>query len=184
MTLLYIGLALWGLGHFFKRLLPGLRAAMGPAGKGVSAAISLAGLVLMVIGYRHTAATVIYQLPGWAVHLNNLLMLLAVILLGIGHSKGRMRSWLRHPMLSAVVVWAVAHLLVNGDAPSLVLFGGLGAWALVEMVVISTLDGPWQRPVPGPLKGDFRLLLISAVVFVVIVALHSWLGPSPFGVHA
>ena len=38
------------------------------------------------------------------------------------------RGWLRHPMLTGVVVWAVAHLLVNGDAASLVLFGW--PWAL------------------------------------------------------
>ena len=57
-------------------------------------------------------------------------MLVAVALIGAGHSKGRARGWLRHPMLTGVVVWAVAHLLVNGDVASLVLFGWLGLWAV------------------------------------------------------
>ena len=75
----------------------------------------------------------VYDPPSWGIHLNNLLML------------GRRRrcsapatrraacaAWLRHPMLTGVVVWAVAHLLVNGDVASLVLFGWMGLWALAE----------------------------------------------------
>lgn len=36
----------------------------------------------------------------------------------------------RHPFLWSVVIWAVAHLLVNWDAGSLVFFGSLGLTAL------------------------------------------------------
>ena len=53
-------------------------------------------------------------------------------LLGLGHSKSRAKGWLRNPMLTAVVVWAVAHLLVNGDVASLVMFGWLGLWAVAR----------------------------------------------------
>jgi ABC-type cobalt transport system substrate-binding protein len=112
---------------------------------------------------------------------NNALMIIAVVLMGMGKSKGRARAWLRHPMLWGIVVWAVAHLLVNGDVASIVLFGGMGLWALANMLLINAQDGPWQRPAPGPASGDIKLLVISAVVFAVIVGLHMWLGPNPFG---
>ena len=52
MTLLIIGLALWILVHWFKRLAPNLRASLGDAGKGIVAVLLLVGLVLMIIGYR------------------------------------------------------------------------------------------------------------------------------------
>lgn len=180
MTLLVLGLLLWVAGHFFKRVLPGIREGMGNAGRGVAAVVILAGLVLMVIGYRGAYTDLAYVPPTWGIHLNNLLMLGAVILFGMGNSKGRMRSWLRHPMLTGVIVWAVAHLLVNGDWASVVLFGGLGAWAVAEILVVNARSPAWQRPEPGPASGDIKLIVISVVVFAVIAAIHNWLGYWPF----
>jgi len=180
MTLLLVGIGLWWAGHFFKRVLPGVRQRMGDGGKGVAALLITAGLVAMVIGYRGAALETVFVPPAWGRHANNLLMLVAVILLGMGSSKGKLRAWLRHPMLTGVLVWAVAHLLVNGDRRSLVLFGSMGVWAVVEMVVINAKDGPWKRPEPGPIRGDVRLLVISLVAFGAIAAIHGWLGYYPF----
>jgi hypothetical protein len=56
----------------------------------------------------------------------------------------------------------------------------MGIWAVVEMVVINATQGPWQRPAPGPIGGDVRLVLGSLVAFAVIAAIHTWLGYYPF----
>ena len=80
----------------------------------------------------------------------------------------------------AVVVWAAAHLLVNGDLASVVLFGGLGLWALVEMAVINRAEGPWQPPEPGSLRNDAKIALLALVLYAVIVAIHTWLGHPAF----
>jgi uncharacterized membrane protein len=181
MTLLVLGLLLWWGAHVFKRLAPQRRAAMGDAGKGVVAIVSLAAIVLMVFGYRAAEPTPLWYL-GWAVHLNNLLMVIAIVLLGVGSSKSRLRGKMRHPMLTGAIVWAVAHLLVNGDVPSLVLFGGLGLWAITSMILINRAEPAPQPYNEGSVQGDVRLFVISAVVFVVIVLVHGWLGPSPFPV--
>ena len=129
MTLLSLGTARWYIGHFFKRVLPDARERLGDPGKGIAAVIILAGLVLMVIGYRGASTGFLYAPPFWGQHLNNLLMLVAIILFGMGSSKGRMRAWLRHPMLTGALGWAVAHLLVRGDFASVLLFGGIAVWA-------------------------------------------------------
>ncbi|MSU89579.1 hypothetical protein GE300_08110 [Rhodobacteraceae bacterium 2CG4] len=185
MAVLVLGVALWWAAHLFKRMLPGPRALiaerLGDASKGVIALMLLLSVVLMVIGYRTSDFVPVYETPLWLRHVNNLLMFVSVVLFGMGASKGRMRSWLRHPMLTGFIVWAVAHLLVNGDLSSLILFGGLLAWALVEIPVINAAEPGWVRPAPGPAKGDVRLLLISVAVFVVIGLIHGWIGPSPFG---
>ena len=180
MTLLSLGTALWYIGHFFKRLLPEARERLGDPGKGIAAVIILAGLVLMVIGYRGASTGFLYAPPFWGQHLNNLLMLVAIILFGMGSSKGRMRAWLRHPMLTGALVWAVAHLLVRGDFASVLLFGGIAVWAVLEMVVINAKEGPWERPEPGPIGGDIRLIVISLVLYAIIAAIHTWLGYYPF----
>ncbi len=186
MNLLIAGLALWVIAHFFKRLAPALRAGMDAklgvmGGKAVMGLVLLAATVMMVNGFKAAPSDPVFDPPVWGKYLNSLLMIEAIALMGLGKSKGRARTWVRHPMLWGVVVWAVAHLLVNGDIASVVLFGGLGLWALVSMPLINMREGAWIKPAAGPVSADIRWLVISAVVFIVIVGLHTWIGPAPFG---
>lgn len=176
MSLLVLGLILWIAAHFFKRVMPEARARMGDRGKGAMALVMLAGIVLMVIGYRGAGEIFVWSPPSWTTHANNLLMLIALFLLGLGNSKSRLRRALRHPMLAGVGVWAVAHLMVNGDLASIVLFGGLLLWGLGEMTVLNRAEPDWTRPAPGSLAGDIKLTVITLVLFAVIAGLHYWLG--------
>jgi len=179
MVYLILGLILWIAAHLFKRAVPDLRARMGNAGKGLAALGILAGLVLMVIGYRQAEVINVWYPPSWTVHINNLMMLGAVFLYGMSATKGRLRGAMRHPQLTAVKVWAVAHLLVNGDLASLVLFGGLLVWAVVEVVMINRAED-WVRPAPGEAKQDIVLVVITVVMFLTITFIHNWLGVWPF----
>lgn len=179
-TILIAGLALWWGGHLFKRARPDLRAAMGNTARGVAALVIVAGLVLMIIGYRDAPFVNIWFPPAWAVHLNNLLMLIAVGFFAISHSKGALKARFRHPQLIAVKTWAVAHLLVQGHLAAIVLFGGLLAWAVVEVIAINRSEPGWTPPAPGTWKRDLVTLAITVVAFVAIGAVHAWLGVWPF----
>lgn len=180
MQILILGLALWWLSHLFKRVAPGARARLGVMpGKMLVTVLSLAAIGLMVIGYRRAGFEPVYRPLEGMGHLNNLLMLVSVFLLGVPHSKGIVKTKLRHPMLAAVIVWAVAHLLVNGDMASVVLFGGIGVWAAVSMVLINAQES-WTPPPRGRLKSDLIGLAIAVVVYAVISGLHIWLGRNPF----
>lgn len=178
--LLVVGVLLWWGAHLFKRIMPDARARMGDPGKGYVAIGLLISVVVMVVGYRIAPFTPVYTPPAWGQHANNLLMLIAVILFGMGSSKGYAKTWLRHPMLTGFLLWAVAHLLANGDMASVILFGGLGLWAPVAMVLVNRARGPWTPPAPGTVWGDIRLVAISLVVFAIIGFVHEWLGPAPF----
>ncbi len=180
MNLLILGLMAWIVAHLFKRAAPNARARMGNKARGPIALIILISILLMVLGYRRAEFLPIYTpLPGMG-HLNNLLMLLALFSFGIGSAKGVLDDKIRHPMLMGVVIFAIAHLLVNGDLASLVLFGGLGLWAIIEMRLINLGDGTWERPAPGTLKGDIKNLVITLVLFAIITGIHIWLGHNPF----
>lgn len=185
MTLLIVGLVLWTVAHWLKRLTPDLRVRLdsllgpGPARGIVALAIGVA-LLCIIVGFRSTPFVPFYDPPAWTIHLNNLLMLIAVGLVGASHSKGRVRSALRHPMLMGVLVWAIAHLLVNGDTASIVLFGWMGVWAVLSMVIINNREPAWIAPAPGPASADLRLVAITLVTFAVIAAIHTWLGYWPF----
>ncbi len=180
MPLLILGLILWIAAHFFKRAMPEARARLGEKGKGLIALIIVASIVLMVVGYRGAGEIYVWSPPAWGVHATDLLMVIAVVLMGLGSSKSRLRSMVRHPMLAGICVWTAAHLLVNGDLASIVLFGGMFLWAVAEVVVLNRVDPDWVRPAPGTLVGDIRLAIISAVLFALIAGLHYWLGYSVF----
>ena len=180
MAILILGLALWVLPHLFKRIAPDARASLGDRGKGLVTIALVAGLILMIIGYRMAAFVPVWNPPSFAIHINNLLMLVAVFIFGSAHTTGRLRGWTRHPMLLSVQVWAVAHLLVNGDLASLLLFGTLLAWALATPILINKAEPDWTRPEPGEAKKDVVLVVITLVAFAAFTGIHSLLGVWPF----
>ncbi|PWG17621.1 NnrU family protein [Salibaculum griseiflavum] len=179
MTLLIIGILLWVGAHMFKRLAPEARARMGDKGKGLVALALLASIVLMVIGYRGAAFVNVWYPPSFMVHINNLLMLIAFFVFGLSATTGSLRGRLRHPQLLAVKIWAVAHLLVNGDLASIVLFGSMLIWAGSEVAVINRAES-WERPAPGDPKRNLLLVVITVVTFAITAAIHAWLGVWPF----
>ncbi len=180
MLILILGVALWIAAHLFKRIAPARRAALGDRGKGPIALALLLSVVLMVIGYRGAETIPLYTPLAGMGHLNNLAMLVAVYLYGVGGTKGTLYPRMRHPMLWGTVIWAGAHLLVNGDLAAVILFGGLGVWALVSMALINRA-APWVPPTGGRgVKGDLMNLAGTLVLYGVIAAIHIWLGYNPF----
>ena len=184
MIWLILGVALWWLAHLFKRFAPDARASMGDAGKGVMAVALLASLVLMIIGYRQAEGAFFWRRSPAIVGINNMLMILAFYVFGAPMAKGA-KVWIgtkiRHPQLTGFAIWAVAHLLVNGDVPSFVLFGGLLLWALVEIAVINRAEGPWTPPPQAPAKKELVLVAVTVVLFALTSAVHYWLGYPVFG---
>lgn len=180
MALIVLGLLLWTWPHMWKELTPGLRARLPDgAAKGIVALTSLGAIVLMVIGYRGAEIVPLYTPPSWGMHLNNLLMFIAVGMFGVGNSKSRLRGAIRHPMFTGTILWGIAHLLVNGDLASVVLFGGMILWAVLGWIVTNARVHDFVPYAGGSLKGDIRLAIITLVVFVVIVIIHTWLGYRP-----
>lgn len=190
MAILVLGVLLWMAIHLFKPAMPARRAALaarwgeGPV-KGAAALVLVLSIVLIVIGWQwmYAGGSYLYIPPSWGWHLNNLLMLIAFILLGAGHSKSNIRRFVRHPMLTAVLVWAAAHLIANGETRSVILFGGMAVWALLSILFINRRDGKWVVPPPSPRRTDIIHLVVSAVLYIAFALIHPWLfGVSPFPV--
>jgi uncharacterized membrane protein len=183
MLLLILGLILWVAAHYFKRLMPAKRSAMGDAGKGVVAIGIIAGLVLMILGYRWADPVQVWYPPTFLIHVNNALMVLALWVYGSSMAKGA-KVWpankIRHPQLTAVKIWAFAHLLVNGDLASVVLFGGLLAWAVGSVILINRAEPDWTAPATAGRATTLRLLVITVILLAVIAGIHTWLGYWPF----
>jgi uncharacterized membrane protein len=181
MIFLILGLSLWSAVHVWKRVAPEHRVTFGEKGKSIVVIASVAAIVLMVLGYRGADGTVFWGRNGAGTGINNLLMIFAFYLFATSGKSTRITRWIRHPQLTAVVVWSVAHLLVNGDTPSFVLFGGLAIWAVAEMVLINRATGPRGAYHAPPIKSEAIAVVATLVVFSIVAAIHIWLGYNPFG---
>lgn len=181
MIVLVLGLALWSAAHAFKRVLPDQRAALGDKGRGIVAVLVLLSVVLMVLGYRAAPQIDLWYPPTFLTGINNLLMVFAFYLYAASGAKTAITRVIRHPQLTAVKAWAVAHLLVNGDLAAVVLFGGMLVWAVASVIVLNRVTPVWVRPEPKPVKKEITAVVATVVVVVVVMLIHNWLGVQPWG---
>ena len=164
MTILILGLILWIGAHLFKRLMPAHRAQLGSAGRGAVTAALVVALALIIWGYRTAEFIPVWNPPSFFTHINNLLMLLAFWVFGS----------------SAVKIWATAHLLVNGDLAAILLFGTMLGWAVSEVILINRAEPNWTPPPHAGRATYIRLIVISTILFLLVAAIHMWLGVIPF----
>ena len=185
MIFLIIGLILFFGAHVQKRILISLRTKLiGFTGenvhKGIVALISSLGLVLIILGYKLSNTIYLYDLGPWSIFLNNIAMMFSVAFLGLGHSKGRLRRYVRHPMLVSVICWSVSHLLANGDLKAVILFSGFAIWALTEILLINRASINFKSFTEGSLKGDIKFLIGIIIAYLVLSVIHLQLGVDPF----
>jgi len=185
MNWLIFGIALFTAVHLVSAVVPAscrsLKAAIGDkVFRSVYSLLVLAGLVLIVVGWRSAVPVAVYAPPAWGPTVAFLLMFAAVFLFGASHAKTNFKRYLRHPQLTGVLLFSAAHLLANGDIRSIVLFTSLGAWALVEIALINRREGEWVKPPRAGMRSEMIGAAVSVVVFLVLVALHPYFaGVSP-----
>ena len=177
MLMLTLGVALWSVAHLFKRLAPAARDGMGDLGKLVVTVALIGSLVMMISGYQDATGPVWWgRQPLW-VSISNILMLFAFYMMVASSMKVRITSMVRHPQLTAIKAWSVSHLLVNGDLPSLILFGGLLGWAVVSVIIINRQDG--KDAMTGGNPGWSRealAVLVSVGLYGAVAHAHAYLG--------
>jgi uncharacterized membrane protein len=148
--------------------------------RGLFSLLIVASILLLVLGWRAATPAMIYQPPAWGHGAALVLMLAALILFAASGLPTNIKRFIRHPQLTGVATWAIAHLLCNGDDRSAVLFGGIGLWALIEILVINRREGPWQKPPALPLGADIKPLVGGVLGYVVLLLAHPYLfGVSP-----
>lgn len=181
MALMIAGLALFTGIHLLPSLAPGLKqgwqGVMGENGyKGMFALLALTGIVLIVFGWRGATPRYVFHLPYWTHHAGMLLSVIGFLLMGAANYPSRIKRLVRHPQLTGVFLWAIAHLVMNGDSRSVLLFSWLALWSLLEIVLISWREGVWIKIEPGSWAVEIRGLVISAVVIVVVLFVHPWIA--------
>jgi len=187
MAILVLGLVVFLGIHLVRVVAPGFRDAQVAASenrwKGIYSVVSLAGLALIIWGWHlyRADAPELFTPPEWGRHVMPIFVLLAFILFAAANSPaGYIRHYLKHPMLIGTILWSGGHLLANGDAASLLLFGAFLVWAVIDLVAVI----PRGDPAPAIVKprSDIIAIVAGAVIFAVFgLWLHQWLfGFDPF----
>lgn len=154
------------------------------AWKGIYSIISIAGFALLIYGYglARQAPVVLYTPPTMLRHLALALMLPVFPLLLAAYLPGRIKTAAKHPMLLATKLWATAHLLANGTAHDVLLFGAFLAWAVADR--IAAKRRVVARVVPGapPSAANDAIALVGGLALygAFLGGVHAWLiGVSP-----
>lgn len=184
--------------------------------RGLFSLASLAAVVWMVLAYGRADRIVLWPLGAGTLHLVFLLMAVAVYLVVAGlttpnptaagadrllerpaPAQGIIKVT-RHPFLWGVALWALAHLIANGDVASLVFFGGFGLLALIgprliDAKLAAKRGEAWQHFAAETSWLPFRALVerrtrlelhelgwwrpaLAAVLYLAILLfLHGWL---------
>lgn len=188
MLLLIAGLVLFFGPHLFSALRSrakgkDLRTQIGePVYMGAYSVVALAGLVMIIFGYGDMRpAPALYAPPIWAQHLNYILMPLALIALAAAYlPTGYIKKALKHPMLVAIKIWAVGHLLANGEINAIILFGAFLAFAVIDRIAAKRRGDIGPAPgAPVSIAGDIGAVIIG---LGATAALIFWLHPILFGV--
>ncbi|WP_398472068.1 NnrU family protein [Tardiphaga sp.] len=134
--------------------------------------VSVVGLALIVWGYAS------YRTNGWIdvwyppvamKHITILLMLPAVIMVAASYIRGRIYTTLKHPMLAGIKLWALSHLLANGDLGSIILFGSFLAWAVFDRISLKRRPDSGAPPIPvGGVANDAIAVGVGVVAYLAL----------------
>lgn len=194
MTLLILGLIIF-LGVHALTMMRGQRAQLiarvgeGPY-KGLYSLVSFAGLALIVWGYvsyRAGGYIPVWEPPRWTRHTTWLLMLPVFPMFIAAYAPGRIKAALKHPMLAAIKLWALAHLIANGDLGSILLFGSVLVWAVLSRISqksraeLSDVAAARAPDAATAMRNDIIAVVAGLVLYVAVLI---WLHPVLFGVSA
>jgi len=176
LLVLVLGLILFLGPHVLVTMRPQRDALVARLGewpyKGLFAVISIAGLFAIGKGfgmYRDAGPIVIWSPPHLMSYFTVILMWVACICVAAAYLPGDIKRTLKHPMLVGVKLWAVAHLLANGDLGGIILFAAVLAWAVYDRITLKRRSDPGGPPIPlGGRKNDIAAIIVGTILYLAL----------------
>jgi uncharacterized membrane protein len=194
LALLVLGLILFLGPHVFVSLREPRDMLVGRTGewpyKALFAAVTIIGLFMIGKGfalYRDAGPIEVWDPPNWTRHITVALMWPAVILVTAAYIPGDIKRTLKHPMLAGVKLWAVAHLISNGDLGSIILFVSILAWAVYDRISLKRRTDPGAPPIPiGGRRNDVVAVIVGTILYLALgLVFHPLvIGRAVFGTPA
>ena len=155
--------------------------------KGLYSVVSIVGFIVLIWGFRMARADtlVLWSPPVWTRHIAALLMMVSFVLVVAAYvPHNSLKARLHHPMVLGVKTWAFAHLLANGVAADVLLFGAFLVWAALSYRAARQRDRAAHTVYPPGTAAATALTVAIGLVAGLVFAffLHGPLiGVRPFG---
>ncbi len=147
--------------------------------RGLHSLVAAAGLVLIIWGfgrYRAYDWDQIWAPPPWARYVTAVVTWLAFVSLAcVNKTPGKIRGWLRHPLLASATLWSLAHLVSNGDAGGMLLFGAFFVWSIYARIALEFRGDHGAAPSAAFTKADAISLVVGTVLWAAMIMLHTTL---------
>lgn len=148
--------------------------------QGIYSVVALIGFYLIVSGYgaARASAALVYTTPQELRYVAAVLMLPFFPLALASVFSGRIRTRVQHPLLLSAMLWAVAHLLTNGSAADLLLFGTSLIWAIAVRRSLAQRPARRMIALPASPTNDVIAVVGGLALYVAFVLwLHvRWIG--------
>ncbi|WP_262694796.1 NnrU family protein [Kordiimonas aquimaris] len=186
MTLLIIGIiAFIGLHlipYFAIEFRNNLIGKLGKLGyRGIFALAVALSMAAIIFGWRGTDPGFVYANPSWGFHVTPLLVLIGFLLFFASNAPTNIKRAIRHPQMTGILLWAVGHLFSNGEARSVLLFGGFALWSIIAIIAANRRDGMWIKPEKQPVIKDVITIIIALVAYGAFTHFHETIiGVRPF----
>lgn len=175
LVILIVGLVVFVASHLFVTARDKRAALIDRLGlNGYRAAfsvLSLAGLALIVWGYatyRAQGMIPVWSPPFGMRHVTVGLMLISIIVLASFRIPSHIQTWTKHPMLASIKIWAFAHLLVNGDLGSILLFGSFLAWAVYARIAAKQRGNLGPQSAPAGWRNDAIVAAFGVFLYLLL----------------
>jgi uncharacterized membrane protein len=173
LAILILGLVVFIGSHIFvtfRETRAALIARLGVGYRALFALVAIIGLALIVKGYTDYRAyewVQVWSPPAFMRHITITLMLFAAIFIA-ALIPSHIKAWIKHPMVTSVKTWALAHLLVNGDLGSIILFGAFLLWGGYARVAAKRRgDRGFANP-PAGWTNDVIVVVLGVVLFFLL----------------
>jgi uncharacterized membrane protein len=189
LVIMIVGLALFVASHAFITRRDARAALIARTGEVpyriLFSLVSIVAIVLIGWGfarYRAAGWIDVWYPPAWTRHVAVALVWPAIVLVVAAYIQGNIKRRLKHPMLVGIKLWALAHLIANGDLGSIILFGTILGWAVFDRISLKHRTDPGGPPVPiGGWGNDVIAVVVGTLVYL---ALGFWFHPLVIGVPA
>ncbi len=174
MILLFAGLTMFLTIHFLPELNGRsffVHKIGEPAYKGIYSLLSILAFVLIVYGKAYSDFVSVWNPSVWMRHLTMLMVLVAMLLLSISQIPNNFRRTIKHPMLLGVTLWGIAHLLVNGDLASIVLFGSFVLFSVIKMFTMER-HKPYTQPDPVKSYWNVVSIVVGFLIYGAALGFH------------
>lgn len=133
--------------------------------------LTAAGFIALVWGYAMIKPWIyLADPPPWMKHITMALMLPAIVLIVAAYvPTGFIKKAVKHPMLTAVKLWALAHLLVNWDVGSLILFGSFMAFGVIDRIAVKRRGDVGAANATPNVLGDLIAIAVGSALYALLV---------------